>query len=439
MKRFVLILLAAMLLFPTALAEDTDLTTEPVAFFELMTQGEVQQLFDQSTADMQSALGSAAGLKSGWVQITQMFGAYEGIQNVSAVEQNGLVVATISCSFQNADVTFTVAVTSDHLLSGLTVTSATQKAAAESTADTSRFVSEPVTLRAGKADETHGLLTLPVGDGPFPTVIMMQGSGPSDMNETAFGIAIFRDLAEGLAQAGVASIRYDKYTYAHADLVTADITIEQEYVIDARDALALLQGDSRIGDIYLLGHSLGGMLVPRIMQTLGADALAGGVIVCGTPLPLWEIQYHQNQAYIATLPQADQVTANASIEKELEKLDEMPSLSAEALQSMTFFGAPAPYHMDLISVDAAQMAIALQKPLLIIQGGKDWQVTPADGIEAWQAALNGQLEADYLLYPNLTHMLTELDTESAGDTSDYHSGNPLSQELIGDIAAWILQ
>ena len=211
---------------------------------------------------------------------------------------------------------------------------------------------------------------------------MMQGSGPSDMNETAYGIAPFRDLAEGLALAGVASIRYDKYTFAHADIVQADaeliknFTIEQEYITDARDALQLLRADDRIGDIYLLGHSQGAMILPRVMRELGEENFQGGVLLAGSPLPLWELQYHQNLALLSSLMPDDMAVAQAALDAEVAKLSDVQTLSDDDLKAMTFFGISAYYQKDEISYNAAQIAVALQKPLLIVQGGKDWQVTP---------------------------------------------------------------
>ena len=427
-----------------AAAESVDLTAAPQAIVEQLAQGEYQQVFDQSSPDLQTALGGTAdGLAAVWTQLEHLYGSFQNITNTTAQEQDGDIIAQIICSFAYADVTFIVALATDGLMIGLSVSNVRQKAI-ESTADQTLFVSEPVTLRPGEEDETQGLLTLPNGDGPFPTVIMMQGSGASDMNETLFGTAVFRDLAEGLAQAGVASIRYDKYTYAHSDLILANpelqakLTVREEYILDAKDALALLQADGRIGDIYLMGHSQGGMLVPRIMQTLGAENIAGGIILNGTPLAFWEVQLYQLLAYYADAPENERAEAEAYAAAETEKAGQLMSMTDEELLNTTLFETSAYYAQDEMSVDAAQTAIALGKPLLIVQGGKDWQVPPAKGIEAWQTALDGQLAADYLLYPNMNHMLFNMEGEPVGDTSDYQAGSVASQALIADIAAWIL-
>lgn len=445
MKRILTVILSLMLALPAlAFATQAEPTAAPQTIIEMLYAGEIQQVFDQSTADIQAALGSAESLEAGMAQIAQIYGPYHGVVSATAAEQDGYLVGQITCSHEYADITYSVVLDTDGLLAGFTITDVKQ-IAPESTSDASLFVSEPIVLRAGEADETQGLLTLPNGDGPFPAVIMMQGSGASDMNETVFGMTPFRDLAEGLAQKGVASIRYDKYTYAHADLLQADpellasFTANGEYIRDAQAALDLLKSDGRIGDIYLLGHSQGAMLLPRIMQALGAENFAGGVLVAGTPLPLWMIQYHQSLAVIQTLPEADRQAHLAELDAEKARLAEVQAMTDEELKQATFFGVSAYYQMDQMSVDPAQTAIELQKPLLIVQGGKDWQVTPADGIEAWQAAFGDKLTVTYQLYPDMNHLLFDMQGEPAGDMTDYQPGGAVTQALIDGISSWILQ
>lgn len=437
MKRILSALLILTLVLPAAaLAAQADPAAEPRAVIELLSQGNFAQVFEMSSADVQKALGTADSLAVIWAQLGEKFGEYGGILSAAAQEKDGYNAGSVVCSYALAEITFSVVLDSDGKIVGFTV-AAVKPVAPESTADATKFVAEPITLRQGAADETNGILTLPTGDGPFPAVIMMQGSGSTDMNETAYGMAAFRDIAEGLALAGVASIRYDKYTYAHADMLKNGVTVQQEYIDDAQAALALLEADSRIRGVYLLGHSEGAMLVPRVMQALGAEHFAGGVLLDGSPLPMWEIQYHQNLALLSKMEESKRDAAKLAIETETAKAAQIPNLTGSELNDMTFFGVPAAYQKDLMSVDAAQTALALQKPLLIVQGGKDWQVTPADGIDAWQAALGDKLPVAYKLYPDMNHMLSDMDSEPTGTTADYTPGSKVSPTLIGDVAAWI--
>ena len=134
----------------------------------------------------------------------------------------------------------------------------------------------PITVAADADYPLPGLLTLPDGAGPFPAVLLVHGSGPQDRDEAVGPNRPFRDLAVGLADLGVASLRYDKRTFAHgkrlADALQGRLSVEEEVIRDALCAAALLRAEPLIRPdrVYLLGHSMGGMLAPRIDAEGGA-------------------------------------------------------------------------------------------------------------------------------------------------------------------------
>ena len=136
----------------------------------------------------------------------------------------------------------------------------------------------PITVAADADYPLPGLLTLPDGAGPFPAVLLVHGSGPQDRDEAVGPNRPFRDLAVGLAALGVASLRYDKRTFAHGkrltDALQGRLSVEEEVIRDALCAAALLRAEPLIcpDRVYLLGHSMGGMLAPRIDAEGGACA-----------------------------------------------------------------------------------------------------------------------------------------------------------------------
>ena len=148
----------------------------------------------------------------------------------------------------------------------------------------------PITVAADADYPLPGLLTLPDGAGPFPAVLLVHGSGPQDRDEAVGPNRPFRDLAVGLADLGVASLRYDKRTFAHgkrlADALQGRLSVEEEVIRDALCAAALLRAEPLIRPdrVYLLGHSMGGMLAPRIDAEGGA--FAGLIFWAGTPRTL---------------------------------------------------------------------------------------------------------------------------------------------------------
>ncbi len=116
-----------------------------------------------------------------------------------------------------------------------------------------------------------GTLSLPLGNGPFPAVVLVHGSGPNDRDETIGPNKPFRDLAHGLASRGTAVLRYEKRTKQHPILMSltrSSVTVKEETIDDAVAAVEVLRNHNKIvpNRIFVLGHSLGGMLIPRIAK-----------------------------------------------------------------------------------------------------------------------------------------------------------------------------
>ena len=144
------------------------------------------------------------------------------------------------------------------------------------------------------------ILTYPDGDGRYPLVILVHGSGPNDANESVGRQAPFRDIAWGLAQQGIAVLRYDKRTLVYPDMFDADATVEQETVEDAMIAAITAQTMQEVmaDKIFILGHSLGGTMIPRIAQVTPE---ASGFIMMGAAVtPLHELMVEQYE-YIFNL------------------------------------------------------------------------------------------------------------------------------------------
>ena len=158
--------------------------------------------------------------------------------------------------------------------------------------------SEKITVGAGTDYPLKGLLTFPDDlSGPLPAVVMVHGSGASNMDEKVMKLKPFKDLAEGLAGHGVASLRYDKRTYAHGFKLIRQknftVTVKEETIEDAILAIKMLKNDPRIDcdRIFILGHSMGAMLAPRI-DAEGAD-VKGLILMAGTPNRLEDIVLRQ--------------------------------------------------------------------------------------------------------------------------------------------------
>jgi dienelactone hydrolase len=164
-------------------------------------------------------------------------------------------------------------------------------------ADAAKFTTLDVTVGPSALG---GTLSLPKAAGKVPAVVLIQGSGPLDRDETVGPNRPFRDLAEGLATRGIAALRYDKRTWVHPEQFTASSTVREETMDDVIAAVAQLAARPEIdaGRIIIVGHSLGGMLAPRIAE--GGHGIAAVVILAGASRPLPSIIVEQTE-YLASL------------------------------------------------------------------------------------------------------------------------------------------
>ena len=145
---------------------------------------------------------------------------------------------------------------------------------------------ENIIVGKGTNYPLHGLLTLPDDTSkPVPAVVFVHGSGASNRDEKVGKLTPFKDLAEGLAARGIASVRYDKRSFAYGRkmLKEKNITVKEETIEDAVRATQLLRKDGRIdrNRIFIVGHSMGAMLAPRI-DAQGGN-YCGLILMAGSP------------------------------------------------------------------------------------------------------------------------------------------------------------
>jgi dienelactone hydrolase len=287
--------------------------------------------------------------------------------------------------------------------------------------DPAKFHSEDVSVGAYKLP---GTLTIPNGKGPFPAVLMLQGSGPNDRDETVGPNHPFADIAEGLSSRGIVALRYDKRTYASRSVDPMKVTVDIEVTQDAVAAVQMLRARRDVAQdrIFIVGHSLGAMLAPEIAKK--AAPVAGIVMLApsGRKLP----QLIVEQARI--LGQASPVQLT-EIEHEADELSAhtMPAAA-------TFFGTPASYFYDLDARDEVAIARSLDVPILILHSSRDYQSVDND-IRDWQTGLKGDAKVRVETMPSLNHLFI-----ASGDKpgpAEYFAPAHVDVSVIGTIASFI--
>jgi fermentation-respiration switch protein FrsA (DUF1100 family) len=284
-----------------------------------------------------------------------------------------------------------------------------------------------------------GTLSLPKGNGPFPAVVLVHGSGPNDRDESLGPNKSFRDLAWGLATQNIAVLRYDKRTKVHGQKMIADkntkLTVYEETIEDALAGADLLRKTDRIDalNIFILGHSLGGMLIPRIANADSNNA--GFIIMAGPTRPIEDLFVEQIE-YISLLDGKLSDDEKANLEKIKSAAQKIKNLTVSNSTQMTerFLGAGADYWLDLKGYDPAETAKSIERPILILQGGRDYQVTMED-FDGWKKTLSNKNNVEFKLYPAHNHLL--IPGKGKCTPAEYQKVGYVDKTVIDDIVMWI--
>ena len=277
-------------------------------------------------------------------------------------------------------------------------------------------------------------LSLPKGDGPFPAVVLVHGSGPHDRDETIGPNRPFRDLAWGLASRGIAVLRYEKRTKEHGTKLAKkkDITVKEETIDDALAAVKLLRKTPRIDPkkVFVLGHSLGAMLAPRIGEL--DSAIAGLILLAGPTRPLEDLILEQF-SYLASLNEVPLRSLEA-IKAQVRRAKD-PKLSPDTPAADLPLGlAGCPIGFRYGKPIPLKAVAKIKQPMLILQGERDYQVTMTD-FAGWKKALAGRKNAELKSYPKLNHLFVEGTGKSK--PSEYQKEGHVAKEVIEDIAGWV--
>jgi hypothetical protein len=297
-------------------------------------------------------------------------------------------------------------------------------------ADPARFVEQEVTVGHGPL-AVPGTVSRP-RSGSGTAVVLLAGSGPNDRDETIGRNKPFKDLAWGLASRGMTVLRYDKVTYAHPEKLGPHFTMADEYVPYAVAAVDLLGPDHDL--VFVLGHSQGGTAAPRVAAA--APSIAGLVIMAGGTLPLHWAAVNQLR-YLAALNPATAAASQHTIDvitRQARTVDS-PDLSPSTPERELPFCAPAPYWLDLRTYDPVAVASAVRKPMLILQGGRDYQVTVAADLAGWRAGLGDRTDVTIRVYEPDNHLF--FTGSGPSSPAEYEPAQHVDPTVVADIAEWL--
>lgn len=274
-----------------------------------------------------------------------------------------------------------------------------------------------------------------------PCVVFIHGSGPNDRDETVGPNKLFRDLADSLASRGIASLRYEKRTrvYGAASLPAGrEMDYDVEVVDDALSALRLAAEQPEVDGsrLFVVGHSLGAMLTPRIAER--APQVAGVVMLAAPARKLTDLLIGQS-IFLRNLYEKMPGVPQAA----LQQLDELQEKARNAQRIGTpeydeALGLPTGLTPSYLKMDQeydpVKSAFALKQPLMLVQGERDYQVTMVD-YALWCTGLMMRAGVTYCCYPKLNHLMRE--GEGPASPMEYATPKPLPQQLITDLVRFI--
>jgi pimeloyl-ACP methyl ester carboxylesterase len=282
---------------------------------------------------------------------------------------------------------------------------------------------EPVRLETATGT-VHGTLLVPGGPGPHPVALMVAGSGPTDRNGNSALLPgannSLKLLAEGLAEQGVASLRYDKRGVAQsasAGPAESDLRFET-YVEDASAWLKQLKADSRFSAVAVVGHSEGSLIGMLAARQARADAL---VSVAGIARRASEVLREQLRPQLP----AELWQESERILAELEAGRTTDSVPA-ALFAL-FRPSVQPYLISWFRFVPTDQIVRLSIPVLIAQGTTDIQVSVAEA----EALKEAKPDAELLIVEGMNHVLKLVSADLAQQQASYSDPSlPVSPVLV---------
>lgn len=294
-----------------------------------------------------------------------------------------------------------------------------------------------------------GTLTVPEGQGPFPAVLLITGSGQQDRDETVFGHKPFLVLADALSRRGVAVLRVDDRGVGGSTGPLATAT-SADFALDAGASVAFLGARPEIARdrIGLIGHSEGGTIAPLVAEAhpnvafvvlIAGPAVSGGDLLIeqsratlqasGAPPALLETTVAAQTRVMRTVA-SNAGSAEAVVTAVTPLLIEagMPQAQAQAAAAQIAI----PWSRWFIAHDPQPSLRALHVPVLAIYGGKDVQVPAAQNATALRAVVPS---AEIVTLPNLNHLMQPANT---GLVAEYQTiETTFDPEALKTIVDWV--
>ena len=430
---FILLIFLTLKLYSQNQSENLRLSS---IFLEDLVNDKFDTAYTFFTPEVKAKL-SLETLKSTWASIIKQVGDFKEVENVTIEKTETYEIIVTTCVFEGTKLNMRLAFNKASKIDGLYFVPVPLKKFSKPPIYSKPELFEEKTVNVVTGEYSlPGIFSFPKNVQKFPIVILIHGSGPNDMDETIGPNKPFRDIACGLASNGIAVLRFDKRTKVYGSKMKdiPNLTVQEEVMEDAKSAINLVKKFTGVDStkIFVLGHSLGAMLSPRIAKE--NPSLKGIIMCAGNSRPLEELLIEQYNYLFAPdgISKEEQVELD-KLKKQVEKLhskDFNLTTSASELP----LSLPSAYWLDLNNYKQKEVATSLTLKILILQGKRDYQVRMTD-FEGWKAALKKNKKVSFISYSDLNHLFIEGKGKSYPE--EYQNEGNVYKKVIDDIVAWM--
>jgi dienelactone hydrolase len=287
--------------------------------------------------------------------------------------------------------------------------------------------------------ELPGTLRVPDGataDDPVPGALVVGDFGPHDGDGTVLGRKPLRDLGEGLAGRGVATLTYEKRTFTYQDQLTDDpsVGLLDETIDDAVSALDTLRAADGVdpGQVFVVGHGFGGSVSPRIAEAGGG--VAGLIAVAAPSRPMQRVLLDESR-YLAEIDgeiDGEEQSGIDLVERQAARIDD-PALSPDVV-SGNALGASGLWWLDQRGYDPILGVDEASGPTFVILGGRDYRANEQDRAR-WDKLAADSPDVTVVVFDDLDHLLAAGTGPSSSD--DYASAETVDSRLLDSIVSFI--
>ena len=406
-----------------------------IEFLTNIKEGKLNAAYTYFSKEMKNQF-SPSQFQDSWEMIVSLYGDFQSIDDTSESVEEGYDIIFVNCTFSNNyHIIFKIVFEQNKEISGFW-TEKIEPIDSYSTpnyVNMSRFTESEVTI--GKAPwELPGTISIPNGEGAFPCVVLVHGSGPVDRDETVVVNKPFKDISWGLASNDIIVLRYDKRTYVYPEETAEfkNLTLEEETINDVNSAIDFLKTIDNVdkSKIFVLGHSLGAMAAPQIAS---ANDDVSGIMMLAAPARGLEDLIYDQIVYLAELDGVVDETEQQNINITNQSREKIKSLNIS--EDEIVLGAYKSYWEYLSNYNQVNTAKNLTIPMMIVQGLRDYQVTFEDDYTIWNDTFSESPNIFLKTYDSLNHLfISGIGTPT--NTEYFIEGN-VAEEVINDLVDFI--